>query len=400
MTQLLLITKSFSVDVFKLWLTKKLQPDILEKPGPNMKLLLVLLLGIVSMAIAAKDFYKILGVSKNANDKEIKTAFRQLTLKYHPDKNNGDQEAHDKFIEIGEAYEVLSDPQKRDNYDKYGDANGPMGGGNPFGGGGGDMFGDMFNQFFGGHHQQQVRRGENTQGNIHVGLKDFYNGKVIDFDIEMVNICETCKGSGSKDGKVHKCNKCQGSGHLNIQRQLAPGMIQNMRMQCDECRGKGNKITSHCNECHGNGAKPGKRHYDIYLKPGQPRDSNIVLEGEGDKHPDIVPGDLILLLKEDFKQSWGYRRVGRNLYRTEVLTLHEATTGNWKRTIKFFDEIELEIILTRDSNVSVIDGEIEIIKGKGMPPFSDDDHDYGDLFIEYKILMPSIKSKISEKDEL
>lgn len=358
-----------------------------------MKLLLLLLLGLATFVLAAKDYYRILGVDKNASDKEIKSAFRQLTLKYHPDKNNGNDEAHDKFLEIGEAYEVLSDAKKRDNYDKYGDPEGqPQGG---------DMFGNMFNQFFGGAggHQQQVRRGDNTQGNLHIGLKDFYNGKLIDFDIEMINICETCSGSGSKDGQFHKCSKCRGSGQLTVQRQLAPGMVQTMRMQCDECHGKGNKITTPCRECHGEGIKPGKRHYDIYLKPGQPRDSNIVIHGEGDKRPDIVPGDLILTLREEFKQSWGYRRIGDNLYRTEVLTLVEATLGNWKRSIKFFDEIELEIVLSRDSNVLVIDGEIEIVKGKGMPLFSDDVHEYGDLFIEYKVLIPA-SSKLQEKDEL
>jgi DnaJ-related protein SCJ1 len=370
-----------------------------------MKFAFLVLLVCVAAFVSAKNYYEILGVSKGATEKEIKTAFRQLTLKYHPDKNKGNQEAHDKFLEIGEAYEVLSDETKRANYDRFGNPNGPGGQGGP--GFNGDMFGDMFQQFFGGHGGHggghRVRKGESAQANLHVSLKDFYNGKLIEFDMEMMNLCDVCDGTGSKDGQTHKCGKCHGAGEIQVQRQLAPGMIQTMRMQCDECGGKGNKITNHCSHCHGQGSVHGPRHYDVYLKPGQTRDSSIVLEGEGDRRPDTIPGDLILNLREDFKQSWGYRRIGNNLYRSEHLTLKEATQGNWKRAIRFFDDNVGEINLSRGENVAVMEGEVEIIKGKGMPiVHRDDSHkqEYGDLFIEYKILIPTGKVWHHENDEL
>ena len=370
-----------------------------------MKIVFLIVLVCVAAFVSAKDYYQILGVSKGASEKEIKTAYRQLTLKYHPDKNKGNQEAHDKFIEIGEAYEVLSDEKKRANYDRFGNPDGPGGPGGP--GFNGDMFGDMFQQFFGGHGGHggghRVRKGDSAQANLHVSLKDFYNGKLIEFDMEMMNLCEVCDGTGSKDGQTHKCGKCHGQGEIQIQRQLAPGMIQTMRMQCDECGGKGNKITNHCPHCRGQGSVHGPRHYDVYLKPGQARDSNVVLEGEGDRHPDIIPGDLILNFREDFKQSWGYRRVGNNLYRTEYLSLKEATQGNWKRAIRFLDDNDGDIMLSRDENVSVLEGEVDIIKGKGMPIVHPDDshkQEYGDLFIEYKVLIPTAKVWHHENDEL
>lgn len=334
-----------------------------------------------------KDFYNILGISSTATTKEIKLAYKKLSLKYHPDKNK-DEET--RFLEINKAYEILLDDNKRRQYD-----NGGMnsGGGNPGFGGFGNPFGS------GDPHGS---RGDNTNGILHLSLKDFYNGKLIDFDIEMINHCSTCSGTGSLDGLFSPCSKCHGLGQITIQRQFGPGMVQTMRMHCDQCNGQGKTIKNACTTCNGKGLTPGNRHYDIYLKPGQPRDSNTILHGEGDKNQFLAPGDLAFTFKEDFKQSWGFRRIGNNLYRTEVLSLNEATNGNWKRSIKFFDEINSEIELKRDKNVSVSSGEIEVIKDFGMPIWSDDglhDDSYGDLFIEYKVVMPGVDN-LPEKDEL
>lgn len=349
---------------------------------------------LVSLTLVhGKDFYDILDVPKGADEKQIKLSYRQLSKKYHPDKNPS-PEAHEKFIEIGEAYEVLSDPDKKAKYDKYGDANGPQQE---------DVdFGDIFNQFFGGGfggggRQKGKRRGDNTQANLHLSLHDFYNGKDLDFDVDMLNICDACEGSGSQDKARHQCDRCHGQGFIQMQRQLAPGMIQTFNAQCDQCHGKGTTIKHHCKQCGGQGTVRSSRHYNVYLLPGSARDSQHVLAGEGDQNPSWVPGDLILNLREDFAASWGYRRIGHHLYRTEVLTLKEATNGGWKRAIPYFDLIDPEISLHRPAGVAVLNGEVETIAHKGMPLPGDDDH-FGHLYIDYKIIIPENPSP--PRDEL
>lgn len=344
-----------------------------------------LLLVFLLVFVAAKDYYDILGLDKGADERAIKLAYRQLSKKYHPDKNPS-EEAHAKFIEIGEAYEVLLDPQKKENFDRYGSADGP------------DEnihFGDMFQQFFGGFGQQRAgkRRGDNTQVNIRVLLVDFYRGRDVEFDVEMRNICEECSGSGSEDGKRHTCNRCQGSGFIQVTRRLAPGMVQTFNGPCDECGGKGSKIQHLCNHCGGQGVRKTGRHYNVYMPPGFARDDTQVLEGEGDQSPDWEPGNLIVSIGEDFSKSWGYRRIGRNLYRTEVLTAKEAAHGGWKRTIPFFDTHDDEIVLRREKGATVIHGETEVIRGKGMPVGDD----FGDLYVDY-VVVPVSQGR--EKDEL
>ncbi|RLV96531.1 DnaJ-related protein SCJ1 [Spathaspora sp. JA1] len=357
----------------------------------------------VAIVIAKQhhDFYQVLGLDKDATDKQIRSAYKQLSLKYHPDKNPGNEEAHDKFIEIGEAYEVLSNAEKRRNYDQFGDpeGRGPQGG-QQF------DFGDMFGQFFGGQgggqRQRGVRRGDNVQIDLNIGLGDFYNGKITEFVVKMMNDCKVCDGTGSQDKEKHVCDRCKGTGHITVKHQLGPGMIQQVRMQCDRCGGVGKVIAHPCAECKGKGAVEGPRHYDIYIKPGQPRDSNHVLEGEGHKSPNWVPGDLIINIREDFSKSWGYRRVQNNLYRTEILTLKEALNGGWERKIKFLDIEDDTLVLNRSKGQVVMDGEVEAIKGKGMPVLveHDEEEQFGDLFIEYRVIIPGGTKNRSEKDEL
>lgn len=350
--------------------------------------------------IAAIDPYAVLGISRDADDKTIKTAYRQMSKQYHPDKNLS-PEAHDKFIEIGEAYDILSDPQKKRNYDQFGDPNGAGGFGGAGGAGGaGFDFGDMFNQFFqgqggfGGHgHQRRVQKGPDTQVNVNLPLKDAFLGKDLEFDVEMNNICSKCKGSRSADGKKHTCSKCQGSGVVMMRRQMGP-IIQQFQSQCDQCGGKGQTIAKPCTKCQGQGTERVARHYNIYVSPGTPRNHRHVLEGEGDQSPDFVPGNMNIQFKDTHTENWGFRRIKDHLYRTELLTSKEAISGGWSREIPFFDGESVTI--KRNKNVQVIDGEVEVIKGHGMPLFNDD-HEYGDLFIEFRVIP---LAKHHSKDEL
>lgn len=367
-----------------------------------MNIFTILIIGLLAL-VQAKDYYKILDVAKDADERTIKQAYRRLSKTYHPDKNPSD-EAHEKFIEVGEAYEVLSDPEKRLNYDQYGDPN--HGGPNV-------DFGDMFNSFFGGmggmggmRGQKRVRKGENKFAAMSIPLRDFYTGKDLEFNIQMKNLCRTCDGTGSQDKETHKCGKCNGQGVTQMRRQLGPGMFQTFQVACEDCNGKGKIVTNKCKACHGEGVEDTDRGYKLYIPPGLTRDHQHVMPGEGDQNPDWVAGDIIVKIQEDLNDSWGYRRIGNNLFRTEILTLEESLLGDWSRSIPFFDSIEHEIDIHREPGQQTLNNEVEVLKGKGMPILGDDEEKHGDLFIEYKVLIPETVNLMmnlhnnNEKDEL
>ncbi|GEQ72745.1 hypothetical protein JCM33374_g6433 [Metschnikowia sp. JCM 33374] len=338
------------------------------------------------LVAAGIDPYAVLGVARDADEKTIKSQYRQLSKQYHPDKNP-DPEAHEKFIEVGEAYGILNDAEKRHNYDQYGDVNGPQ------------HQGDPFNQFFNGGHpgfggQQQQRRGPDTQVIIHLSLQEFYLGKDADFGVQMQNICETCTGSGSADGKRKKCSKCKGSG-VFVQTVNLGFMVQHIQSPCDQCQGSGSVIAKKCKTCGGAGAARAHRQYNVFVQPGTPKNHVHVLEGEGDQNPDWVSGNLNLRMVESQYDNWGFRRIGDNLYRTEVLTAKEATLGGWNREIAFFDDEFID--LKREKGQVVIDGQVDVITGHGMPSMHDHD-EHGNLFIEYKVL--PVGKGAYEKDEL
>lgn len=171
-------------------------------------------------------------------------------------------------------------------------------------------------------------------------------------------------------------------------------IIQQFQSQCDQCGGKGQTIAKPCTKCQGQGTERVARHYNIYVSPGTPRNHRHVLEGEGDQSPDFVPGNMNIQFKDTHTENWGFRRIKDHLYRTELLTSKEAISGGWSREIPFFDGESVTI--KRNKNVQVIDGEVEVIKGHGMPLFNDD-HEYGDLFIEFRVIP---LAKHHSKDEL
>ncbi|CAM9016806.1 hypothetical protein WICANDRAFT_27213 [Wickerhamomyces anomalus NRRL Y-366-8] len=354
---------------------------------------------LITTVLCEADYYKILGVDKKASEKEIKSAYRALSKKFHPDKNPGDEDAHHKFIEVGEAYEVLSDDEKRSTYDRYGH-DGLKNGGRPNGGGGGfDPFADFFG--FGRQNHQQQRgkpRGHDADVNVDLSLKDFYTGTDFKFDVEMQNLCSKCEGTGSSDGKTHQCGGCNGSGVKVMKRQLAPGMFQQFQTTCDECGGKGKIITHKCKHCGGQAVTRGVRHFEFYVEPGTARDFTHKFKGDGDHSPDWEAGDLLVHLKERSHTNSGYRRRYNDLYRTEVLSLKEALFGEWKREILFFDDDN--VTLTRKKGEVVMDGDVEVVKHKGMP-ILEGAEEFGDLIIEYKVIYPGgAKDQKIFRDEL
>jgi len=198
---------------------------------------------------AGKNYYQILGVSRDATSKEIGKAYRELSLKYHPDKNKGDPTAQEKFVEISQAYEVLSDDEKRRIYDQYGEEGLQQGGGNSFrnpfdifanfgfGGGGGG----------GGHSHREQRKGPSVEIPLEVTLADLYNGRTISVAHKKQILCPKCRGSGAKNADdVQTCPVCGGSGTRVFTQQLGPGFITQTQKTCDKCGGKGKIVKSTC----------------------------------------------------------------------------------------------------------------------------------------------------------
>lgn len=382
-------------------------------------LLLISLLSILSLCLAAttQDLYKILQLDRSCNDKDLKRAYRTLSKKYHPDKTTGDEQ---KFLEVAEAYEALSDPTTRKIYDQYGHdglANHKRGGGgqqhNPF---------DLFSQFFGGggqRHQPGVRRGPDMEVKLSVPLRDFYTGRSVPFSLEKQQICDTCTGSGSADGKVETCSKCAGRGIIIQKHQLAPGMFQQIQTHCDQCGGQGKTIKHKCKTC--NGAKVVRRPIDLEadIEPGMPRNHRLVFEGEADEHPDHVAGNLNLIIAElDPKLETSndnearlhrtdgtfFRRKGHDLYWTEALSLREAWMGDWTRNLTHLDGHTVR--LSRKKGQVVQPGQTDSIPHEGMPIYHEghvheheDNHDtHGKLYVHYVVVLPDQMESGMEKD--
>lgn len=346
---------------------------------------------LISVTLAA-DYYKVLGVDRDASDRDLKKAYRSLSRQYHPDKNRGDETAEQKFIEVSEAYEILSDADQRKIYDRYGEEGLKQGGANGFGGMHHDPL-DLFKQFFGGgmfqNQQPGVRQGPNTATTLTVSLQNIYKGDKIEFEINMKGICDECDGSGSADGERKTCDKCGGNGQQIIRHQLAPGMFQQIQTTCDRCRGQGTLIEHPCTACEGNRVVQETRKYNVFLDAGCPRQHDYVIEGEGDQNPEWVPGDLIVRVIQSGDDNLGYRRRGSHLFREEPISAKQAAEGGWSRTIMRLDNSS-SFVLSKKPGEIVHNDMVEKITGEGLPiPHSDDS---GDLFIRYKVVGLSQKT--------
>jgi len=374
---------------------------------------LALLCLLPLLALCAEDYYKLLGIDKSASDRELKKAYRTLSKKYHPDKNPGDDTVHQKFVEIADAYEALSDPELRKIYDQYGHeglaqhragGGGHRGGGNPF---------DLFSRFFGGGghfgHAGGQRRGPAMEARVHIPLRDFYNGAEHEITIEKQAICSTCEGSGSEDGKVDRCGRCNGQGMLIQKAQLAPGIFQQMQIPCDTCGGKGQTIKHKCKICGGSKVVRENESHTLVVEKGVPKGARITFENEGDESPDWVAGDLHVMLQEQephvgsgeekFDKTDGtfFRRKGEELFWREVLSLREAWMGDWTRNLTHLDGHVVP--LGRKRGQVVQPGTVEVVKGEGMPVWRHEDgREFGNLHVEYVVVLPDQMDKGMEKD--
>ncbi|SGY73050.1 BQ5605_C005g03253 [Microbotryum silenes-dioicae] len=336
--------------------------------------------------LAGADFYKILGLSKTASEKEIKKAYRRLSKQYHPDKNP-EESAKAKFLEIGHAYEALSDPEKRKIYDRFGEEGLKQ----QQGGGGGfhDPF-DVFRQAFGG--QQQQRKGNNMIADIEVDLESIYSGDRINFNIARKQMCEECEGSGARSARdVVECKACEGAlcirnahkgrGIRLVRHQLAPGIYQQVQMHCDQCAGRGKKTLHVCPVCRGHRIVDSSVELTLDIDRGMPENSEVVFEGEADESPDIAAGDVIVRVRSKRKPG-GFVRKDSNLYWTEPLSLAEALLG-FKKTVVGLDGHK--IVLQRSGVTQP--GFVQVVAGEGLPIYHESN--YGDLYVEYVVVFPT-----------
>lgn len=326
-----------------------------------------------------EKYYKRLCIDKNANSSDIKKAYRKLAVQLHPDKPTGNEE---KFKEISEAYEVLSNPEKKDLYDKYGeeglDNDGPSSAN--------DIFNMMFNNSNRGPKRRQ--RTKDVVSKIELSLEDMYNGKDISFNIKHKRICKICNGNGlKKNAKKNNCKVCGGKG-VRIQIiQLGPGMIQQSQSPCNNCRGTGKIVKNEdkCQKCNGNQVCEETKNLTLHINKGTHNNEKIVFEGESDQLPDTDPGDIVFILVN--KPHNIFKRKNNDLLIEKSITLTEALVG-LKFTFVHLDGRKLLI----SNEGSVQPGEVKLISNEGMPINNDPFH-RGNLFIKFNIKFPIIDKK-------
>ncbi|XP_038069976.1 dnaJ homolog subfamily A member 2-like [Patiria miniata] len=328
--------------------------------------------------------YEVLGVSKNANETELKKAYRKLAKEYHPDKNPNSGE---KFKEISFAYEVLSNPDKRDTYDRYGMEGLKEGGGE--GGGFDDIFshlfgGGLFGGGFGGGRRPRKMKGEDTVHRLGVSLEDLYNGKTSKLQLSKNVICAGCKGLGGKPGAMQPCHSCHGRGIKVTIRQIGPGMVQQMQSSCPDCRGEGERINERdrCKKCNGVKVCKESKILEVHIDKGMREGQKITFHGEGDQQPGIESGDVIIVLVE--KEHDTFKRAGHDLYIEQEVSITQALCG-FQITLKHLDDRQL---LIKNPPGSIIQpGCKRVVENEGMPhhrnPFTK-----GSLIMKFNVVFP------------
>lgn len=302
-----------------------------------------------------RDYYEILGVSKGASQSELKSAYRKLAIKYHPDKNPGDKESEKKFKELSEAYNILKDDQKRAAYDKYGHnafqggAGGNPGGqhgGNPFGaggfdfGGGGGNFSDIFEDLFGGGNsgrRSAQSRGADLRYNLQISLEEAFSGKTQEISFSAAVKCQPCDGTGSKDSKITTCSTCNGAGKVRSQQ----GFFA-IERPCHTCSGEGTIIKNPCKTCHGSGKTKKERALSVNIPQGVEDGTRIRLTGEGEPgQRGSTPGDLYIFVT--VKPHSIFTRDGMDLHCKVPIKFFTAAVGGEVEVASIDGRVKLNI---------------------------------------------------------
>ena len=353
-----------------------------------------------------RDYYEVLGVEKNADADTIKKAYRKAAIKYHPDKNPGDKEAEERFKEAAEAYDVLSNEEKRARYDRFGHAgmNSPGGGAGGFGGFGaggfsmddifeqfGDIFGGTFGGFGGGRSRggrQRVNRGSDVRITVRLTLKEIAEGVTKKLKINKVVACEKCGGTGAKDkSSFTTCSQCGGSGYVITVQNSFFGRMQTQSV-CPTCQGEGRVIKDKCTHCNGEGTERGDKVVEVKIPAGVAEGMALTLQGMGNaaRHGGIN-GDLIVVIKEESHPE--FERQGNNLVHNLGISVTTAILGG-------------------DAEVPTIDGRVRItiepgtqsgkvmrLRGKGLPDVNG--RGRGDIIVVVDVVIPTTLTKEERK---
>lgn len=332
----------------------------------------------------ARNYYEVLGVEKNASESEIKKSYRQLALKYHPDKNPGDKEAAEKFREATEAYSVLSDAQKRSQYDQYGrvlDDNGAggFGGGTMFD----DLFSDVFGEFFGssrGGRSNRPRRGSSIEVAREISFEEAVFGIELDLELEKTENCPRCDGSGAEPGGLKTCDTCHGAG-VFTQRQ---GFFA-VQTTCPTCRGTGQIVKERCTECKGLGVKKTAKKLKVKVPAGIEDGMTMRVGGEGNAGSNGGPaGDLMLHIS--VRDHEYFKRRKNDIYLDLPITVFNAILGT---------EVEIKLLDGSMEKVKIKagtqPGERLTLKGKGIPSIQG--YGVGNLYVDLSIMIPTKLTK-------
>ena len=351
-----------------------------------------------------RDYYEVLGVEKNASEDEIKKAYRKIAIKYHPDRNPGDKEAEEKFKEAAEAYDVLHDPQKRQQYDQFG-FDGPMGGG--FGGFGGasmnmddifSMFGDIFGGhgfggFGGGGRRTQKYRGSDLRLKVRLTLEEINQGVTKKFKVRKDIPCSHCHGTGAENGSgTEQCPTCHGSGVISHTTQSIFGMMQTQGV-CPTCGGEGTIIKNKCHDCQGEGVVKGEEVVEIKIPAGVAEGMVVNVPGKGNAgRRNGVSGDIQVFIEEE--KSDTFVRDGNDLIFNLLLDFPTAVLGG---------DVEIPTIEGNGLRVKIDSGtqpgKTLRLRGKGLPALQGYGSGRGDLVVNISVYVPKTLSR-EEKEAI
>ncbi len=347
--------------------------------------------------MAKRDYYEVLEVDRNANEADIKKAYRKLAIKYHPDKNPNDHTAEDKFKEAAEAYEVLSNPDKKAKYDRYGHAGlGGASGGGGYGGGMsmddifsnfGDIFGGAFGGAFGGGSSSRGRRvnkGSNLRVKVKLNLQEIGTGVEKKIKVSKYVSCKHCSGTGAENGGSYaSCSTCHGSGHVTRVTNTFLGQMQTTST-CPTCGGEGRIITKKCNHCQGNGVVRDEEVISINIPAGVAEGMQLSLSGKGNAGArGGIPGDLIVLIEEEKHPE--LERDGNNLIHNLFISVSEAALGAQVEVPTVDGKARLKIAPGTQP------GKVLRLKGKGLPAVNS--YGSGDLLVNVNVWIPKELNK-------
>lgn len=335
------------------------------------------------MAAAKKDYYEVLGVNRDASEEEIKKAFKKLAMKFHPDRNPDNPKAEESFKEAKEAYEILSDDQKRAAYDQYGHAgvDPSMGGGAGFGGFNSgnfsDAFGDIFGDIFGGARNQRsnVYRGADLRYNLEISLEDAAKGTETKIRIPVQTSCETCHGSGARPGTSPvTCTTCNGHGQVRMQQ----GFFS-VQQTCPKCHGTGKMVKEPCPTCHGGGRVKQNKTLNVKIPAGVDEGDRIRLSGEGEAGVNGGPtGDLYVVVH--LKEHPIFQREGANLHCEMPISFSTAALGGEIEVPTLDGAAKMKIPAETQT------GSVFRLRGKGIKPLRSSEH--GDLMVHVVVETP------------